>query len=610
MSVTSPSAEFLALQRVVAGRYSLERELGRGGMGIVFLARDVALDRPVAIKLLPAILAASSALRDRFLREARTAARLSHPHIVPIHAVESHADLAFFVMGFIDGDTLGERVRRRGPLPPHEVMRIVQEVAWALAHAHAHGVVHRDVKPDNILLERGSGRAMVTDFGIAHVAGGGTTPAQGTVTGTPRYMSPEQAAGDEVDARSDIYSLGITAYYALTGLHPFEGIGIGQMRVRQLAAPRPALVDELPRAPREFVLAVERALAREPADRFPTAEAMAEALRDARGAAPAIAPPVRRFVADAQAASGEIGTALTAGAVAIALQFVPTIGGSGFIFGDLFTAVAYAAVTGLSVGLATVRFAQVAGRARSLLAGGYAHDAVRPALAMADRDALEEPGSLSDRRNASRNALATAGLGAVLTPLALWLSNVPNSGVLQFTGFASSILVPTLTIRNLWAHARRDRPSLWNRLLAGRAGRWLFRLAGVGLRNRPAALPAAGEPTAIALGRAVDAVFEALPADVRASLADVPRLIDRLEADALALRARNDPAAADRLATVVAALETLRLDLFRLHAGSVTPGELTANLDAVRRVGEEVDARLAAHADVERLLTEREPTPR
>ena len=162
-----PSPEFLALQQAVLGRYSLDRELGRGGMGIVFLARDVALDRPVAIKLLPPEMAASPRARERFLREARAAARLSHPHIVPVHAVEEHGALVLFVMAYVDGETLGARVRRAGALPAAEVMRVVQEVAWALAHAHAHGVVHRDVKPDNILLERESGRALVADFGIA-----------------------------------------------------------------------------------------------------------------------------------------------------------------------------------------------------------------------------------------------------------------------------------------------------------------------------------------------------------------------------------------------------------------------------------------------------------
>ena len=180
------SADVLALERAVAGRYALERELGRGGMGVVLLARDLSLDRLVALKLLPTLLATQPLLRERFLREARTAAGLAHPNIVPIHAVEAHDDLAFIAMGFVDGETLAERVRRRGPLPPREVARILREVAWALAYAHGRGIVHRDIKPDNILIERGSGRALVTDFGIAR-------PVEGSSRGKDSSSAPRRS---------------------------------------------------------------------------------------------------------------------------------------------------------------------------------------------------------------------------------------------------------------------------------------------------------------------------------------------------------------------------------------------------------------------------------
>ncbi|HEY6108792.1 MAG TPA: serine/threonine-protein kinase, partial [Gemmatimonadales bacterium] len=222
--MTTPiSTEFLALQEVLAGRYSIERELGRGGMGIVLLARDVALDRPVAIKLLPPQLAADPDARDRFLQEARTAAGLAHPNIIPIHLVEAHGALVYFVMGYVDGETLRERVERSGPLTPRLAMKLLQEVAWALGYAHQRGVIHRDVKPDNIMVERATDRALVADFGIALGANAGGGSGGGPVIGTARYMSPEQACGEPVDARSDLYSLAATFFFALTGRAPFEG---------------------------------------------------------------------------------------------------------------------------------------------------------------------------------------------------------------------------------------------------------------------------------------------------------------------------------------------------------------------------------------------------
>src|SRR6185295_9958985 len=248
--MTQPDAEFLALQAALAGEYSLQRELGRGGMGIVYLARDVQLDRDVAIKVLPSHLASTAESRERFLREARTAAGLSHPHIVPIHRVGESAGFVYFVMSYVEGETLGERLRREGPLSPADATRVLREVSWALAYAHGRGIVHRDVKPDNILLEAGTGRALVTDFGIAH--GGadlGPDTDPGKIMGTAHFMSPEQAASEPVDGRSDLYSLGVVGFLAVSGRLPFDTPNLPALLVRQATEAAPSVMRAAPGLP-------------------------------------------------------------------------------------------------------------------------------------------------------------------------------------------------------------------------------------------------------------------------------------------------------------------------------------------------------------------------
>jgi hypothetical protein len=272
------SREFLDLQSALAGRYTLERELGRGGMGIVFLARDVGLDRPVAIKLLPPYLAAQTVIRERFLQEARLVARLSHPNIVTVFAVEEHRDLVFFVMAYVRGETLSQRVLRSGPLPPATATRMIQEVAWGLGYAHANGVIHRDVKPDNIMLDQSSGRAMIADFGVARAADGQALTGAGQLIGTPHYMSPEQAYGNPVDGRSDLYSLGATAFFGLTGRPLFDGPSPIAVVTKHLNEPPPPLASVRPDLPPELTRAVDRCLSKDPDKRFATGEELAEAL--------------------------------------------------------------------------------------------------------------------------------------------------------------------------------------------------------------------------------------------------------------------------------------------------------------------------------------------
>jgi eukaryotic-like serine/threonine-protein kinase len=268
----------LQLSRVLSGQYRIERELGQGGMGVVFLARDERLDRPVAIKVLPAHFSAQAETRERFLREARTAAQLSHPHIVPVHRADEIGGHAFFVMGFIDGESLADRVRNRGPLPPAEVVRIIREVAWALAYAHARGVVHRDIKAENILLERPAGRAVVTDFGIARDLKASPLTQDGWVLGTVHYMSPEQLSGDRLDGRSDLYSLGVAGFYALTGRLPFDDPSAPAVLVAHATRPPPPVRSVHPAAPAIVASVIERCLEKDPAARFATGEDLADAL--------------------------------------------------------------------------------------------------------------------------------------------------------------------------------------------------------------------------------------------------------------------------------------------------------------------------------------------
>src|SRR6266508_2203872 len=286
--MTQPSGEFLELQAALAGEYSLQREIGRGGLGIVYHERDVQRDCDVAIKVLPMHLARTPSARERFVREARMAAGLSHPHIVPIHRVGEAGGFVFFVMSYVEGETLGERLRTRGPLPPADAARVLREVAWALAYAHGRGIVHRDIKPDNILLEAGTGRAMVTDFGIAHGGAQASTIDIGKIMGTAHFMSPEQGANKPLDGRSDIYSLGVVGYLALSGRLPFEEDSVPALIVRQSMDAPPSVISVAPGIPSALAAAIDRCLDRDPAGRFPDGETLAAALApsDARSALP------------------------------------------------------------------------------------------------------------------------------------------------------------------------------------------------------------------------------------------------------------------------------------------------------------------------------------
>ncbi|HKH94838.1 MAG TPA: protein kinase [Gemmatimonadaceae bacterium] len=291
------------VERALAAHYELDCEIGRGGMGIVYRAKDKRLKRQVAIKLLPPELAFRSDIKSRFLREAETAAQLSHPNIVPIYTVDEQEQLVFFVMAYISGDNLAKRLHERGVLTVEETRKVLREVADALAYAHDRGVVHRDIKPDNILLDAASGRPMVTDFGIARAMdaeGDSRLTATGMAIGTPAYMSPEQAAGErEIDGRSDLYSLGILGYQMLTGEPPFVAGSTPAMLVKHISE-RPIPVEQRRTdVDRDLAATVMMLLEKDPANRFQSAATLVTAL-DSR----ALPTPARRSSTSSQRDGG------------------------------------------------------------------------------------------------------------------------------------------------------------------------------------------------------------------------------------------------------------------------------------------------------------------
>src|SRR6266513_2748956 len=267
------------LQAALADRYTIERELGRGGMATVYLAQDRKHHRQVAIKVLKPELAAVLG-PERFLREIDTAARLNHPHILPLHDSGEAEELLFYVMPYVEGESLRDRLSREKQLPLGDALQIAREVADALSYAHSHDVVHRDIKPENILFE--AGHAVVTDFGIARAitaAGGEKLTGTGIAVGTPAYMSPEQAAASaRVDERSDIYSLGCVLYEMLAGEPPFTGPSAESIVRQHLAAAPPQVSAMREAVPPAIEQAIERALVKTPADRFATAAELVEGL--------------------------------------------------------------------------------------------------------------------------------------------------------------------------------------------------------------------------------------------------------------------------------------------------------------------------------------------
>ena len=608
---SAPDPLFLAFQMALAGRYSIDRELGRGGMGVVYLAREVHLDRLVAIKLLPPELSELPVLRDRFLREARLAAKLSHPNIIPIHAVDETDGFVYYVMAYVDGETLAQRVHARGPISATDGIRMLREVSWALGYAHAQGLVHRDVKPDNILIEGMTGRALVADFGIAAAAG--DVIGDG-VSGTPEFMSPEQALGGEVDARSDIYSLGATAFYAFSGRLPFEGRTATEVLAKQVTEQAPPLGTVGISVPRKLALLVDRCLAKDPASRPESAQALAEQL--------GVAIEQRR----------ELPAALRA--------FVKRTGrmdGSGTLFYEMFLFLGSIAISSMSVpaGILTFAVGAAAGpiafgatAARQMLNLGFTHADLEPAFRAELESSQEERVHVSSGgrrffewlfKNTARIA---ASVGVATLPFAIFSKDpgiIAPVLILEY-GIALGATIGYLAT----LQARRDVDvEFWRSVWMSRFGRFVFALARKWRGSKPLGQAMTHRATELSLGMAAEQLFESLSKASREALGDLPGLVQRLQGDAQRLRTRHDalqeaitqaggaasteeyaPVRAerdvihDRLRDAVGALETIRLNLLRLHAGSTTLEGLTTHIGLAAEVSAEVERLIAAHQDV------------
>jgi len=475
------------LRRALAGRYELQGLLGRGGMGVVYRAHDLRLERPVALKVPPPDRAADPVFRARFLREARTAAALAHPNIVPIFAVHEADPFIFYAMAYIDGDTLARRIAVQGPLPAADSARLLGELADALAYAHARGIVHRDVKPDNILLDGASGRALLSDFGIAHVTRDGRpVPATsgGSVFGTVQFMSPEQARGEPVDGRSDLYSLGVVGYYALTGRLPFSAASDSAVVALHCTTPPPPLVSPPPGAPRRLVQAVERCLAKLPADRFQDGAALGRALAAALpgGAPPPIA--VRAFLTRSAHLAGLalMYEAFVGLLVAPAALWCWLYGGSHLL--DLAAVSGAAAALLLPLGVAWAR-------ARRLLTDGHGWEDLTDAL-VAERERHREElsfiygtGPSPFERGLQWLSRVSLGVATLGTALLLQRPEAADQPVaLGGVAGAAGVALLTAVVARARTQRRTDpRGERRLRFWSGALGRWVFRFAAAGLRH-------------------------------------------------------------------------------------------------------------------------------
>jgi hypothetical protein len=470
------------LAAALAPDYTLDRELGRGGMGAVYLAHDTKLDRQVAIKALPPEFAVRPELRERFLRETRTAASFSHPNIVPVHSVEDRHQILCFVMGFVDGETLTQRVSRAGPLSAADAARLIQEVAWALSYAHGRGIIHRDVKPDNIMIERATGRAVVTDFGISRAEDATGLTAVGEVIGTPQFMSPEQAAGEALDGRSDLYSLGCVAFYAVTGHPPFEAPNTTGLLALHLTQPAPPVLSRRPDLPTPLAKAIDRLLQKEPAARFASGEQLVTALETLRAGRPDIAPALRLF---------HQRSAMTLRGFVIFIAFAPSILSGTRLTGDgLVVPVALLTAMGMMV-MTLVESIQ------QLVRQGFGYvDVSGSALALGaeQQEAAALLRESADAAGRARRRTIRASVMLTLAPACFLFATlfmrtpVGTTYVLTTPGIATLLVAAVLFVAGLVTIATDERRQLrferrLERVWTGRFGAFLFRFASRGVER-------------------------------------------------------------------------------------------------------------------------------
>lgn len=606
----------IALQAAVAGELSLEAELGRGGMGVVYLARDVALDRPVAIKLLHESLAHDAAARERFLSEARTCARLVHPNIVPIYDVGEHGPLAWFVMGYVDGEPLADRLERDGPLRSREIGTVLRDIGWALAAAHGTGVLHRDISLSNILIERTTGRALLVDFGLAVEFAGGDA---GPLVGTPEYLAPELLHGAAPAPSSDLYALGVVGWALATGHLPITGDSPAAVLLKLLQETPAPLELAAPGIPRALRAAIGAALESDP-DRRPAKVEEWLRLLDDEPLQPSPELPLVRWVDSGKSAR-------PFHALAFSLAGMLTILSRsywGFIALPLIGRVPTAlAVIGLALSAGSlVHFGLATAAIRRAARAGYVLTDLRVALS----DAI--------RRRVEGGGVPAPLVGRVVNDLT-WLAGIAVMSVLLISALSSGqafrVLSPSaysiLVIISDWFQwlwltwfvgmgfrfilpARAEKPRslrwrlrelFWNSPLGGVA----FGFASFGLGKHRQIPNTLHRPTEVMLQVGINDLYGALPAPQRRGLAELPGVANRLQRKVGQVRERitllegvagerSTEAAAlrERLILLrdeaIAALERLRRDLLRLGSQVATTGPLTEQLQRIRATDQQL----------------------